>query len=196
MTRRACHNHFVLAILVILIFAGSHERAQERTSPPDSPLESLQKAEAEIQQLQSGVRLDSLNVAMRAWRRLKAIVPNANDAYLRVRVARDMIPLEEILGYHDLQIANFYLSREHGGIKGAEDRLLYISEEYPDFSKMDEVLLRLSDASLRDGNPNQARTYLGRLVCTYPGSANAKAAFDRLSEIGFDGSAECDKYKK
>jgi len=158
-------------------------------------MQNLWQAEADVQLLQSHGTLDSSKVAMRAWHQLKAILAVADDLQLKARVERDLIPLEEILGDHDLQIANFYLKREYGGIKGAQDRLLYTSEEYPDFSKMDEVLLRLSDVSLREGNSGQASKYLYRLVCKYPGSAHAKIAFDRLSEIGFDAGESCDKYQ-
>ena len=184
------------ALLIILIFAGSHLHAQERIDAQASVNEELWKAEAEIQLLQCGT-LDSLNVAMRAWGRLKAILPAiAEDAGLRMRVERDMSPLEEFLGERDLQIANLYLDRERGSTRGAQIRLLHITREYPDFSKIDEVLFRLSDVSLREDDRDQASTYLYRLVCRYPGSLHAKAAFERLNEIGFYAIEGCDKYKK
>ncbi|HXI61921.1 MAG TPA: hypothetical protein VNF70_04395, partial [Pyrinomonadaceae bacterium] len=69
MTRRLRHCYLVWAFLVIVIFSGSHEQAQETTNLPDSPMESSWQAEADIQWLQCGGKLRSLDVAARAWRR-------------------------------------------------------------------------------------------------------------------------------
>jgi outer membrane protein assembly factor BamD (BamD/ComL family) len=109
---------------------------------------------------------------------------------------RTRFPLEELLAAHDLSLAEFYLNREHGGVLGARGRLRHIVEEFPHYSKMDRVLLRLSDTYLRDENEDQARPYLLKFVCRYPASDYSINAFNRLNRIGFGVWEDCDKYKE
>jgi outer membrane protein assembly factor BamD (BamD/ComL family) len=133
-------------------------------------------------------------MAHRAWTQLKAILQSNSDDYVRTRVAQDMMKLEELLAAHDLAIAEFFLAREHGGVLGARDRLRHITEEFPHYSKMDRVLLRLSDTYMREEKEDLARNYLLKLVCKYPGSDDSIKAFERLNQIGSRAWEGCDKY--
>ena len=187
---RSCLQNGYLASLILTAIAlsGFLPKAvgqEQIETAPDSPVESVLKAEAEIELVRSHQTLDSQNVSIRAWRRLKAIPVSDVDADLKRRIDADLLPLEEFFGTHNLEIANFYLSRTDGGVKGARDRLMQIVQEYPDFSGMDEVLMRLSDVSIRSEDPDEARNYLRKLLCKYPGSIHTSQAFARLNEIGY-----------
>jgi Outer membrane lipoprotein len=190
---RGPHYYFVLVLVSALTFFALNAQAQEKSEPPESTGESLAKAETEIGLLQSGQTPDQLNVSTRAWRRLKAIRQQDPDAGLRARVEQDMITLEEFLGNHELSIAEFYLGRRRS-TRAARSRFLHIADEYPHFSKLDRVFLRLADTYVRENNQEFARIYLLKLVCRYPASDYSMSAFNELNRIGFRSWEGCDKY--
>jgi hypothetical protein len=187
----------VLALLLVLPVLIGTAFAQEPSENKqiESDVETLMKAEADIQLVVSGNTLRSTDLAMRAQRRLKGILQRDPASPLRLRIEQDLAPIQEILGRHNLDIASFYLSREHGGTRGAEVRLLSIVTDYPRFSRMDEVMFQLSTVSLRDDRRDDARNYLWKLVCNYPTSEQMVLAFERLNQIGFGSWEGCDKFK-
>jgi hypothetical protein len=197
-------RHLQIGLLVSLILSATallgvvpNARSQDQIETPAcSPIESVLKAEAEIELLRSHETYDLQNVSTRAWRRLKAIPRGDIDADLQRRIDADLLPLEEILGSHSLHIARFYLSRTDGGTRAAQSWLLRIVQEYPDFSGTDEVLMKLSEVSVRSKNPDEARNYLWRLVCRYPASPQTIHAFARLNDIGYGEWQDCEKYKQ
>jgi hypothetical protein len=164
--------------------------------PNKTDVEVLAEAETDIQLLLSGQTMRETDLAIGVQRQLESILQRDLTSPLRLRIEQDLTPVHEILGKHNLAIAAFYLSREHGGTRAAEARLLTIVTEYPRFSGMDEVLFRLSTVSLRDDHPEDARAYLWKLVCNHPTSEQIRPAFERLAQIGFGSWEGCDKFKR
>lgn len=196
MTSERLFIRYALLVVPAMILAlGSSSKSQEY-SEGRSDIETLQKAEADIARLRAGETLDVIDTSRRAWLGLAGIIKRNPNSELRFRIEPDMLPLEEILGNHDLEIAKFYLSREHRGTKGAKDRLLNIVQNYPRFSRMDEVLLDLANASLRDDDSEAARDYLWKAICRYPTGAHVNSAFDRLNQIGFGVWKGCDDFRQ
>jgi len=194
---RPRYQYAILVFITTVLCSGLKAQSQENNEPAETIDESLIRIERQIDLWQSGqFDRDRQLGEIRAWERLKAILKSDPDDSLRTRVARDMLPLGEFLGEHDLAIAEFYLGQEHGGVRGARSRLEHIVQEFPRYSKMDRVLLRLAETYVREDNPDPARNYLFKLICKYPASDYSTRAFDRLNQIGFGSWEGCDKYKE
>ena len=186
-----------LMVTVTLFVDAGDSRAQEQTeTAPDSPVEKLLKVEADIEILRSHPIFIDVNVSHRAWDTLKAVSGSDLSDDVKSRIHADRIFLEEILGRQNLRVAECFLGRSSADNHGARLRLLQIVDEYPDFSRMDEVLLDLSEVSVLSESPNQARDYLWKLICKYPDTAQTSKAFARLNEIGWGGWQGCDKYQQ
>ena len=163
---------------------------------PESDIDVVNQAELDAQRLVSREFFREAHLAISINRKLTGILQRNPASLLRPRIEAVLIPIQEFLAGRDLEIANFYLNREHGGTRGAEARLLRVLKDFPNFSRMDEVLFRLSTASLRDARTADGRTYLRKLICRYPASAQVGPAFERLNEIGFGDWEGCDKLKQ
>lgn len=183
-----------LIIYLLLASVAASVCAQDLANPKSiSDLEILGQAELEIQLVLSGQTMRQADLAISANRRLTEILKRNPSSPLRSRIEADLVPVQEILGKHDLEIATFYLNREHGSTRGAESRLKKIVEEFPNFSQMDKVLFQLSSIALRDDRVDDARTYLWKLICKYPSSDQVVPAFERLQGWGFGAWEGCDK---
>ena len=87
---------------------------------------------------------------------------------------------------HNLSIALFYLGKFRdgkGGKAGALGRLKNITERYPDYSRLDQVLFLLAEISLNDRNYDEAASYYQRLIGAYPASQYIGEASIHLSDI-------------
>jgi len=181
----------VLAILSV-IYVNATPAQEPAAATPASEIEQLASAEADIQELSRNWRDRSL-LTYRALHKLKSILQNNPETPYRVQIQEDLKPVYELLGEQSLRVAVFYMERNRG-LKGAEGRLLQIVREYPTFSKMDEVLFRLSTIERRLESPDAAK-YLGVLVCDYPNSNYGARAFQQLSETGTNKWEGCGNFK-
>lgn len=154
------------------------------------------RAEADLRLLVSGQFFrNEMSAAIAVKRQLRSILQNDPGSPFRFQIEQDLFSVGEILAKHDLAIASYYLQRGivRGSTKGAEGRLLQITREYPGYSKMDEVLLKLADISVRDERPDDASAYLRKLLSDYPLSDYAGAAFEKLNLIGVAASQASEK---
>jgi outer membrane protein assembly factor BamD (BamD/ComL family) len=187
---------FNLILISSLLLIASRVASGQEVTKANQQIESdagmFSKVEEDVQLLVSKnfVR-DRATVAIRAEQQLKKILQLYPKTLLRDRVEENLFQVGEILGLRSLQIAQFYLGHGHG-MKGAQSRLKKIIQEYPNFSRMDEVLLLLGKAYLADEQPEAAANYFWKLVCQYPTSKNIDEAFEQLNRIGFDASKGCD----
>jgi outer membrane protein assembly factor BamD (BamD/ComL family) len=194
------HRRIVFRLIIIsllLLAANRVAPAQEETKVNrqiESDAEMLGKVEEDVQLLTSEKFVGDRQVmAIRADRQLKKILQLYPDTPLRDHVKEALSQVEEILGLHDLQLAQFYFNLGRGGaMEGAQSRLQQIIREYPNFSRMDEVLLLLGKVYLKDEQMEAAVNYFRKLVCQYPTSKNISEAFEQLNKIGFDASKGCD----
>jgi outer membrane assembly lipoprotein YfiO len=79
------------------------------------------------------------------------------------------------------KIADFYQTRR--AFKSAIGRYQQVVEQYPDFSKADEVLLKLGQSLEKLNRPDEAAIYYSRLSADYPDSASVAEARKRLEEL-------------
>ena len=91
-------------------------------------------------------------------------------------------PLMETNAIHSLDVARWYLTKRKA-YEGARDRLQEIVDTYPEFSRMDEVVFLLGEASVKLNKPEKAVEYYERLVKDFGGSEFAKKARERLKEL-------------
>ena len=83
---------------------------------------------------------------------------------------------------HSLDVARWYLTKRKA-YEGARDRLQEIVDTYPEFSRMDEVVFLLGEASLKLDKKEKAIEYYERVVKSFDGSEFVKKARERLKEI-------------
>ncbi|HEX8845712.1 MAG TPA: outer membrane protein assembly factor BamD [Pyrinomonadaceae bacterium] len=188
---------FILILMALLYFPGSSSRAQKTFAdggPPPSEEELLRKADEDIQLLKQNLVRNRTDVLKRAEKLLKDILRLYPDTPHHGWVEDNLAQVQENLAEHNLLVANFYVNRaaRAGAAKGAQSRLLEIVREYPNFSRMDEVLFFLGEVSLIDGRSEDASGYFWKLVCKYPASQRVGDAFVQLNLIGFDASKGCD----
>lgn len=180
--------------LVLLMLAlTSVAAAQQETTDlrPESDIELLTKAEADIEELRKGT-LRPVLLASRAEKLLKEILKRNLEPSLRDRALADLKPVQEILGEHNRQVAEYYWQSHR--YKAAESRLLQIAREYTSYSKMGEVLFRLSQIAQNTDRPEDEARYLGILVCEHPASDYSVFGLDRLNAMPTVWKG-CEKYK-
>ncbi|HEX8922380.1 MAG TPA: outer membrane protein assembly factor BamD, partial [Pyrinomonadaceae bacterium] len=145
----------------------------------------LKIAESDMRQM--GLPSRQTSNARKAEQRLKVLLQQFPDTPLRSAAELRLREVQENLAMHNLEVARFYYSRnEHnnGGLKGAQSRLREILEKYPNFSYMDEVLLRLGDLYVQEEEPDEAAKYYQQVVRDWPNSELAERAKDQLTKIG------------
>jgi outer membrane protein assembly factor BamD (BamD/ComL family) len=186
--------YFVPCCLTLLL--ASTVQAQESICwGPESDYELLLKVEADLKPT-SFCFWNRGDYAIRSYKTLKSILLRNPESAYRFQILEDMKPVEEILGQQNLVIADFYMkkvSRGQAGLKGAKSRLLQIVNEYPYFSRMDEVLLRLGDLAALDERVEDASHYLWTLICNYPESRLSASAFSQLNQIASRPFQGCEK---
>jgi outer membrane protein assembly factor BamD len=88
---------------------------------------------------------------------------------------------EERLASHSVEIAEGYFRRR--GYKAVISRMTEVMNDYPDFSRMDEVYFYLGDAYFMLRQYDQAIPFFSKVVTDYSGRKLAKTAGQRLAEI-------------
>jgi outer membrane protein assembly factor BamD len=146
----------------------------------------LKVAETEMRQM--GLSDRDITHARKAEQRLKVMLQQCPQSSLRPQAELRLRESQDSLAMHNLQIARFYLDsryRNHkGGLKGGQDRLKEITEKYPNFCLMDEVLFRRAMTYLEEEEPDEAAKYYQQLVRDYPNSEYVDKAKDQLNVIG------------
>lgn len=142
---------------------------------------------AESDMRQMGLPDRQTTNARKAEQRLKVLLQQFPDTPLRTAAELRLREVQENLAMHNLQVARFYYKRNennNGGLKGAQSRLREILEKYPNFSYMDEVLMRLGDLYVQEEEPDEAAKYYQQVVRDWPNSEFAERAKDQLTKIG------------
>lgn len=146
----------------------------------------LKVAETEMRQM--GLSDRDITHARKAEQRLKVMLQQCPQSTLRPQAEIRLRETQDSLAMHNLQIARFYLDARYihqkGGLKGGQDRLKEISEKYPNFCLMDEVLYRRAWTFQQEEEPDEAAKYYQQLVRDYPNSEYVDKAKDQLNIIG------------
>lgn len=184
-------------ISIFMLSVANYCKAQETTDGAQtlSTGERLRRVEEMLQLLRSRKALYDIDVLKKAERELKGILETDSSSVFKSQVEANLDIVNEGLAFHSLMVASFYMNRSHSSL-GARSRLRDITQLYPKFSKMDEVLYRLIVVSVAQEKEDEAVRYAWSLICNYANSDYVEAAFDRLNKIGVSSWEGCEKYKR
>ena len=146
----------------------------------------LKIAECEMRQV--GLPDRDATHAKRAEVRLKALMANYPNSFLRPDAQTRLNEVQNNLGMHNLDVANYYyalsVDQKKGGLKGAQSRYREVIDKYPNFCNTDEVLYKLANTYLIEEETDQAARYFQQIVSDYPNSDYVQKAKDQLGIIG------------
>jgi len=146
----------------------------------------LKIAESEMRQI--GLPDRDATRAKRAEARLKALLQQYPDSFLKPAAEERLRQVQDNLGLHNLLIANYYynlsVDQKKGGLKGAQSRYLEIVQKYPNFCFQDESLYKLAVTYLIEEETDQAARYFQRIVSDYPNSDYVAKSTEQLQTIG------------
>lgn len=188
MAKLAIADSFYLEGLTSALIQAAAAYQDWLTFFPTHPLADdvmLKIAETDMRQM--GLPDRQTTNARKAEQRLKVLLQQFPDTPLRQAAIQRLNEVQENLAMHNLQVARFYYKRmvnDNGGLKGAQSRLREIVEKYPNFSYMDEVLMRLGDLYVEEEEPDEAAKFYQQVVRDYPNGEYAEKAKDQLTKIG------------
>jgi outer membrane protein assembly factor BamD len=146
----------------------------------------LKIAESEMRQI--GLPDRDATHAKRAEVRLKALMAQYPNSFLKPAAQERLRQVQDNLGLHNLGIANYYytlsVAQKKGGLKGAQSRYREIIDKYPNFCFQDEVLFKLANTYLIEEETDQAARYFQRIVSDYPNSDYVAKSTEQLKLIG------------
>ena len=146
----------------------------------------LKIAECEMRQV--GLPDRDATHAKRAEVRLKALMQNYPNSFLRPDAQQRLNEVQNNLGMHNLDVANYYytlsIDQKKGGLKGAQSRYREVIDKYPNFCNTDEVYFKLANTYLIEEETDQAARYFQQIVSDYPNSEYVDKAKEQLGIIG------------
>ncbi|MFL6375694.1 MAG: outer membrane protein assembly factor BamD [Pyrinomonadaceae bacterium] len=146
----------------------------------------LKIAESEMRQV--GLPDRDATHAKRAEVRLKALMANYPNSFLRPDAQQRLNEVQNNLGMHNMDVANYYyalsVDQKKGGLKGAQSRYREVIDKYPNFCDTDQVLFKLANTYLIEEETDQAARYFQQIVSDYPNSEFVDKAKEQLGVIG------------
>ena len=171
-----------------LIQAGQAYEDWRTYFPTDQLADDALLKVAETEMRQMGLSDRDISHARKAEQRLKALLQRYPQSDLRQQAELRLRQVQDNLAMHNLQVARFYYdsrySHKKGGLKGAQDRLKEITEKWPNFCLMDEVLFRYATTFLEEEEPDEAAKLYQQIVRDYPNSEYVEKAKEQLNIIG------------
>ncbi len=146
----------------------------------------LKIAESEMRQI--GLPDRDATRAKRAEVRLKALMQQYPNSFLKTAAQERLRQVQDNLGLHNLMIANYYynlsVDQKKGGLKGAQTRYREIIDKYPEFCFQDQALYKLAVTYLIEEETDQAARYFQTIVSDYPNSEYVNKATEQLKLMG------------
>lgn len=100
----------------------------------------------------------------------------ADEARKRVVTCRQSLARAEY-------VAGYFYQRSRQACRPALTRYQTLLNEYPDYSRLDEVLYRMSQCLVSTGRGGEAAPHLAKILAEYPRSEYAKDAQELLSTV-------------
>ena len=121
--------------------------------------------------------------ALAAEREFKNLIDEFPDSPLKDEAKQRLREVQEVLGEGDLRVARQYIMRRN--YRGAFRRAEAVVSLYPDFSKQDQVLFAMAEASEgRKDIPRAAYLY-GKIVSDLPSSPFSDESRKRLEKLNY-----------
>jgi outer membrane protein assembly factor BamD len=142
----------------------------------------------EVEMRRMGLSDRDISPARKAEQRLKFCLQQYRQSALTPKVEVRLREVQDSLADHDLNVANQYYEKYYrhaaNNLKGAQSRLREITDKYPHYERMAEVLYRLGVTYVEEEEPDEATKYFQQLVRTHPNSGFAEKAKEKLAAIG------------
>ena len=186
-----------LLFLFVVIFSAVHYCSAQDTMDQTESLstgERLRRVEEQIEVLRTPKHRADIDVLRKLESELRKMIETDPSSVFKSQIEADLDFVNENVGDHELMVASYYMNTGHG-LRAASMRLRNVTQRYPKFSKMDEVLFRLIRVSAANQEEQDAVRYSWSLICNYPNSEYVKPAFEQLNSIGVRSWEGCQKYK-
>lgn len=181
-------SFYIEGTTAALIQAGQAYEDWRTYFPTDQLADDALLKVAETEMRQMGLSDRDISHARKAEQRLKALLQRYPQSELRQQAEMRLRQVQDNLAMHNLQVARFYYdsrySHKKGGLKGAQDRLKEITEKWPNFCLMDEVLFRYGTTFLEEEEPDEAAKLYQQIVRDFPNSEYVEKAKEQLNIIG------------
>jgi outer membrane assembly lipoprotein YfiO len=142
----------------------------------------------EVEMRRMGLADRDIAPARKAEQRLKFCLQQYKVSSLQPDVEVRLREVQNNLADHDLNVGNQYYEKyfRHAAnnLKGAQSRYKEVTEKYPNYERMAEVLYRLGVTYVEEEEPDEATKYFQQLVRTHPNSGFAERAKEKLAAIG------------
>lgn len=149
-------------------------------SHPRSDYAQFQAAEAFYRQRNGPDRDQTPTLkALEEYQRLVDSYPNSTHAE---RGRERIMELRQNLARSEFMAGYFY-QRTRQACRAAIARYEGILSDYPDYKRLDDVLLRLAECLDLSGRPTEAQPHLARLLAEYPDSEHAKEARQLMAAL-------------
>ena len=146
----------------------------------------LKIAECEMRQI--GLPERDATRAKRAEQRLKSLLQQYPNSLLKSESEKRLNEVQDNLGLHSLNIANYYytlsVDQKKGGLKGAQNRLREVLDKYPNFTYLDEALFKLAVTYQIEEETDESAKLFQRLVRDYPFSDYLAKSKEQLELMG------------
>src|SRR5947209_5900445 len=143
---------------------------------------------AEVEMRRMGLADRDISPARKAEQRLKVCMQQFPNSSLRPDIETRLREVQENLADHDKNIGDQYFNKYYthhaSNLKGAQSRYLEVTQKYPFYSYLAEVLFRLGTTYMEEEQPDEATKYFQQLVRTHPNSDYAEKAKEKLAAIG------------
>ena len=149
-------------------------------SHPRSDYAQFQAAEAFYRQRNGPDRDQTPTLrALEEYQRLVDVYPSSSHAE---RGRERIMELRQSLARSEFMAGYFY-QRTRQACRAAIARYEGILSEYPDYKRLDDVLLRLAECLDQSGRPAEAQPHLARLLAEYPDSKHADEARQLMAAL-------------
>jgi outer membrane protein assembly factor BamD len=143
---------------------------------------------AEVEMRRMGLADRDISPARKAEQRLKVCIQQFPNSSLRPDIETRLREVQENLADHDKNIGDQYFNKYYNhhanNLKGAQSRYLEVTQKYPFYSRMAEVLFRLGTTYMEEEEPDEATKYFQQLVRKHPSCDYAEKAKEKLAAIG------------
>ena len=142
----------------------------------------------EVEMRRMGLSDRDIMPARKAEQRLKFCLQQYKQSSLRPDVEVRLREVQNNLADHDVNVGNQYYEKYYrhaaNNLKGAQSRYKEVTEKYPNYERMAEVLYRLGVTYVEEEEPDEATKYFQQLVRMHPNSGFAERAKEKLAAIG------------
>jgi outer membrane protein assembly factor BamD len=121
--------------------------------------------------------------AQRAEDECRAVINQFPNSKYRPGAEQKLRNVQEILADKEFRTAEYYFGK--GALPAAQGRFSYVTQQYPNYSAVDQALWDEADAYRKMGDrfENQEAEALSKIVRDYPASLHLAAAKSRLTEM-------------